>query len=274
MPPKENMFHKSWFDFLEEIEAAKRMLEFKRNEEIFFRGHTQVRYRLLPGIFRNLEKGISKKQIWDNESDMFYEFRARAKEVHNGNLTDWDILFYMQHHGVNTRLLDWSESFGVALYFAMLNYEKGKSNPCIWILNPYKLNETYHGSRDMYAPENLDITDKSTREVSSYSDYLLYGRADDMIWWKQPLAIYPIRRVDRLTTQGGYFTIHGTDVRPIEEIIAPSKRIWRKIELPDEAAESALLFLDQAGINHYTMFPDLDGLSNYLNKKYFDQKIV
>ncbi len=268
------MFHKSWLTFLESVESAKAELDFRKNEEIFFRGHAQNHYQLLPGLFRNLDRGIPKNELWDNESDMFYEFRARAKEVHNGNLTDWDILFYMQHHGVNTRLLDWSESFGVALYFALINFEKERSTPCIWILNPYKLNETYHHSRDMYAPENLDIVNKQTHERSSYSDFLLYRNPEDMIGWKQPLAIYPIRRVDRLTTQGGYFTIHGTDVRPIEKIISPGKKIWKKIELPASATDSALLFLEQSGINHYTMFPDLDGLSNYLNKKYFNLKIV
>ncbi|MBL0183751.1 MAG: FRG domain-containing protein [Chitinophagaceae bacterium] len=268
------MFHKSWVVFLEEIKAAKKDLEFKDYEEVFFRGHIQVTYKLLPGIFRKLSDKLSEEKLWEIESDMFYEFRARAKEVHSGNLSDWDILFYMQHHGVFTRLLDWTESFGVALYFAMLDYEKGISKPCIWMLNPYKLNEVYHCSRDMYAPEKLDGFDQVKGKSLSYADFLLHGTPGDLIWWKQPLALYPIRRVDRLTTQGGYFTIQGTDVRPIEDIIDPSENIWRKIPLPDDAYESALLFLDQAGINHYTMFPDLDGLSIFLNKKYFELKIV
>lgn len=262
------MFHKSWISFMHDIEKAKKELDFKKNEEIFYRGHTHNEHTLLPGLFRNLISGYSKNDLWENESDMFYEFRARAKEVHNGNLTDWDILFYMQHHGVQTRLLDWSESFGVALYFALLNYDKQKSSPCIWLVNPYKLNEVYHEARDLFAPENLDYPDNKTKETSSYAEYLLFDKPEDMIWWKEPIAIYPIRRVDRLTTQGGYFTIHGTNVKPIEQIIPLKKNIWRRVELPVNAIESAFLFLGQSGINHFTMFPDLDGLARYLNKKY------
>ena len=262
------MFNKSWLNFIGQVEKAKKDLQFKKNEEIFFRGHTHNTHTLLPGLLRNLGSRFSKADLWDNESDMFYEFRARAKEVHNGTLSDWDILFYMQHHGVQTRLLDWSESFGVALYFALLNYDKEKSSPCIWLLNPYKLNETYHESRDLYAPENLDIIDKKTREESSYAEFLLYDKPEDMIWWKEPIAIYPIRRVDRLTTQGGYFTIHGTNIKPIDQVIPAKKNIWKKIEVPHEAIESAFLFLEQSGINHFTMFPDLDGLARYLNRKY------
>ena len=263
------MFDKPWHTFLQEIETAKADLDFRKNEEYFFRGHTQTTHTLLPGILRNLNNGFSEKALWENESDMFYEFRARAKEVHNGNLCDWDVLFYMQHHLVKTRLLDWTESFGVALYFALLNYDETKSTPCIWLLNPYKLNHLYREIRDLYAPENLDQYDNEEEEWLSYADYLLYENPKDVLWWDKPIAIYPIRRVDRLTTQGGYFTIHGTDTRPIEKMIPASKKVWKKIQVPKAAIKSALLFLEYSGINHFTMFPDLDGLAKFLNSKYF-----
>lgn len=261
------MASKSWANFLEDIERAKAQLDFKKNEECFFRGHTHTDHRLVPGLLRYLDFKVPIEEVWYNESDMFYEFRARAKEVHHGNLTDWDILFYMQHHGVKTRLLDWSESFGVALFFAMYNYTP-ESSPCIWVMNPYKLNELSTEHRDLYAPENLDQYNYKEEEWESYADFLLYDQPSK-IWWKQPIALYPIRRVDRLTTQGGYFTIQGKDARPIDQIISVRKNIWRKLPIPKEAINGAQLFLEQAGINQFTMFPDLDGLARYLNKKYF-----
>jgi hypothetical protein len=269
------MYSKSWEAFIVAIERAKKDLDFQKNEEYFFRGHSRTDYHLLPSLFRPLStKLFTKSQLWDNESDSFYEFKARAKEVHSGNLNDWDILFFMQHHGARTRLLDWSESFGVALYFALLNFDPATSKPCIWLLNPYRLNETYYGDRDLYAPENLDNWNDDEEEYLSYSDYILYEKPDDILWWNKPIALYPIRRVDRLTTQGGYFTIHGKDLRPIEQMIPARKNIWRKIDLPMDAVDSAFLFLEQAGISHFTMFPDLDGLANYLNRKYYGDKII
>lgn len=273
------MYSESFLLFMRNVEQAKLQLNFLANEEVFFRGHSKEDYQLLPNIFRPLNQGFTKAKLWENESDTFYEFRARAKEVHSGDLSDWDILFFMQHHGAKTRLLDWSESFGVALYFALLNYDPATCTPCIWILNPYRLNELYHDSRDLFSPENLDDwlpdddEDEDDYEWSSYSDYLLYDNPDEVLWQK-PVALYPIRRVDRLTTQGGYFTIHGTDVRPIEKIIPENRNVWKKIRLPDQAVPDAQRFLEQAGINHFTMFPDLDGLANYLNKKYYNSWIV
>jgi hypothetical protein len=265
---KRSDYTDSWFSFLDQLEHAKHTLRFKRNEECFFRGHSHQLHQLVPGLFRS--KSIKGKYIsddlWDAEYSTFYEFRARAKEVHQGNLSDWDILFYMQHHGCKTRLLDWTENFGVALYFALKGPRNADFSPTIWMLNPYALNEKYHVVRDLYSPEFLD-TYADDGEIYTYSEILNDWEDFD---WEKPIAIYPIRRVDRLTTQGGYFTIHGYDIRPLETIIPPKHNIWRKIVLPSEAIGDAEDFLEMAGINDFTMFPDLDGLAQYLNRKYFN----
>ena len=103
----------------------------------------------------------------------------------------------------------------------------------------------------------------------SYGDLLLYSEPTDVFSWDEPIGLYPVRRADRLTTQSAYFTIHGNDCRPIEQIVPKSKKICDKIDIPTDAIESADKFLEHAGINQFTLFPDLDGLSKYLNMKYF-----
>jgi hypothetical protein len=253
----------AWLDFLEQHHKAKNELGFRKNEECFYRGHTSKTHKLTPGIFRGLKTQSSKisPKLWTAEYNMFFEFRARAKEVHGNALSDWDILFFMQHHGCRTRLLDWTENFGTALFFALLNADDKTSTPTIWLLNPYKLNEVYQGSNDLYSPEFIDIEDEL-----SYSDRLIN---DKEFWWDMPIAIYPIRRVERLNSQGGYFTLHGNNILPLEDIVPAGEGIWRKLELPRKAIPDARIFLEMAGINMFTMFPDLDGLSRYLNSKYF-----
>jgi len=222
-----------------------------------------VPHQLHPGLFRQLKEDQKNipDDLLDNESAMFFEFRSRAKEVHKEPLSDWDILFYMQHHGCKTRLLDWTENFAVALYFAMQHSTHGQSSPTIWLLNAYAMNEKYHDVRDLYSPEYLD-----TDEGGSYSDIM---NRDIEFDWKKPIGLYPIRKVDRLTTQGGYFTIHGVEVQPINKLISEKANIWKKVVLPEKAIEGTKGFLNLAGINEFTLFPDLDGLSRYLNQKYF-----
>jgi hypothetical protein len=264
-----------WFNFLAELEETKTQLGFETNEECFYRGHLQPDWTLSPGLLRNVKPYKSKlitKEVWEVESDLYYEFRSRARVLHNENMSDWDVLFTMQHHKVRTRLLDWTEMIGVAVYFALFDYDASRLKedclPCIWLFNPYTFNEHYHGSRDLWDPENLDYYDGSN---SSYSELLLGIHGSEggkMFYWDEPIALYPLRKNDRLTSQGGYFTIHGNNILPIEDL--PNKdQFLRQVFLPHEAVEDARRFLGQAGINDFTMFPDLDGLAKYLNSKYF-----
>ena len=266
-------YSKSWLQFLSEVERVKESLDFEENEECFFRGHTQTSYSLIPGLYRGLKKHYKKipDYLWQTESDLFYEFRSKARDLHSLNLIDWDILFYMQHHGVKTRLLDWSESLGVAMYFALLDYKKDLSNPCIWIMNPFKLNEEYHESRDLWDPILLNYYENYYKKGESYDDLILYENTGDIIPWNEPIALYPVRRASRLATQSGYFTVHGNDSRPIEKIIPEGKKIYKKIVLPHQAVDSAKAFLEHAGINQFSLFPDMDGLAEYLNKKYLSK---
>lgn len=265
-------YSKDWLHFLSEVDNARSDIGFGVNEECFYRGHTQESYKLIPGLYRGVTK-IKKRipdDLWDNESDIFYEFRSKAKELHSQNLNDWDLLFFMQHHGVRTRLLDWTESLAVAIYFALLNYDSAKSHPCIWIMNPYKFNEKYHNSRDLWDPPLLNFYANYDKEGESYSELMLYENTGDIMPWDEPIALYPMRRANRLVTQSGYFTIHGNDSRPIEQIVTQPKTMLRKVAIPKTAVKSAFAFLEHAGVNHFTLFPDLDGLSRQINYQYFE----
>ena len=250
----------AWANFLRTVDRERRLLGFEQDEECFFRGHQEQTWDLSPTLLRHCKKrGLTKPaEIRDFEASLYFEFRARARELHDQSPNEWDILFSMRHHGVATRLLDWTETLGVAVFFALRD-ASDESQPCVWLLNPYALNERSWKIRDLVAPEYLPQGDYD------FSDYLVDYSKSAGFDWDEPVALYPIQRNARLHAQRGFFTIHGEDIRPLDDMV-PS--VVRQVPLPRDSWEDARLFLRDAGIDEFLMFPDLDGLARHLHGKY------
>jgi hypothetical protein len=266
-----------WTEFLEETAEAYKALNLDKNDECFYRGHSNSTWPLSPSLLRGMPASkmrtakfpVISMDRWYTESNLYYEFRSRARELEVG-LTDWDVLFFMQHYRVRTRLLDWTESFGVALYFALNDYNPEVEQPCIWLMNPYSYNLEFGQGNDLWEPSRLDKYGED-EPFYSYSDLLLgnyHTENRTLFYWDTPVALYPARRNNRLTNQAGYFTIHGNNVAPLD-IICTNEKILRKVIIPHQAVAEGREFLKLAGINHFSMFPDLEGLATYLNVKYF-----
>ena len=269
--------YKAWTEFRHELDKACDEVgcNEESGEEPWFRGESMSTYELLPSLFRatrrrNLANGkaaiteAQRKEIWEMESDLFWEFSARARELFGVIENDWDILFAMQHYGTPTRLVDWTEVLGVALYFAVGAKAPAKgASPCIWVLNPYELNrQSDWGCDDLLAPDNLGWDD-SEEEMYSYSELLLESGID----WDLPVAIYPRQRNARIHAQRGWFTIHGDKFEPLN-MRQQSEPYLRRVTVSEGAVEYGLQFLEDAGLNHYALFPDLQSLSQHLMQKY------
>src|SRR5262249_25033565 len=136
----------------------------------------------------------------------------------------------LQHHGLPTRLLVWSESFGIALYFALAEQPQ---RPAIWVLNPYTLNRATTGRHGVYEIDDLQ---------SGYDSYFLQKTTN---FPADILAIRPRRYVTRVATQLAGFTLHRDLAKPLEQLHPVAVR---KFSIPQSAVDGARQFLTLAGI--------------------------
>jgi hypothetical protein len=109
-PPWDRVRVDSWLDFQTKIE---RYLTGKW----LFRGVGSARHELIPSVGRQRE---SVGYSLSGEKELFEQFRREALPFLSSRpSTPWEWLALAQHHGVPTRLLDWSESPLVSLFFAV-----------------------------------------------------------------------------------------------------------------------------------------------------------
>ena len=95
-----------WYDVLEAVRAAREQLGDPAT--VWYRGHSNGHWSLIPGLHR-WPDGLAKEQA------LFGEFQRSAARLVTKRDDDWETLFDMQHYGVPTRLLDWTEALGVAM---------------------------------------------------------------------------------------------------------------------------------------------------------------
>lgn len=106
--------------------------EWGAGARVWFRGHRDAEWNLHP-------LGLRKRVPPKSEHDLFVEFKRRARGlIDHLPTTEWAWLYLAQHHGLPTRLLDWTESAHVGLFFALhgkLGSTPTDCDACVWILN-------------------------------------------------------------------------------------------------------------------------------------------
>ncbi len=205
----------------------------------FYRGQADASWKLLPAFAR--QGGTPTL-----EGILYYDFIARAGNLLQPDPSGWSQLFVMQHHGIPTRLMDWTTTFAIALYFAVRD---GKEDAAVWILDPYVLNKTSWEDESLPAPGELE------------SDYYRWFVTRKKVLATKVVAISPTLNNPRLFNQRAAFTLHGELKTPLEDLFPDAVR---KIVIPGSARTEAKEFLRLAGISEYSLFPDLDGLARDL----------
>jgi len=227
-----------------------------------FRGHTNSSWELETTLERLLKPIGWKADLAINcETYSINLFQSRAhhyisKEQIPDSILGWIAL--MQHHGVPTRLLDFTESPFFALFFAFNGVPANQEESCaIWAIN----------WRDIMKNSVAFLKQQEKGFSYTYSDILtnqddiferyVYGKAHNILWVTEP-KIFNLR----LERQKGTFILSVNIQQRIIDIISTlSPEQVHKIVIPARLTRDVFKILNDMGIDNSRLFANLEGLS-------------
>lgn len=213
------------------------------DDDILFRGQ-QTDEPLLPKIARvKLHKGAV---IIDVEKEMLQEFQRQALPFLEINpQTDWDWLAVAQHHGMATRLLDWTVNPFAALWFAVEQPPKKKRKPphslkpgVVWVFRTQR------------------------------KDYVSDLKHDNPFKVDRTRIFRPRHITRRIVSQSGWFTVH--KYVPTKKGFLPLEKnktyqpYLQKILIEPSEFSQIRRELDRCGFNSAALFVDIDGLCRHI----------
>ena len=230
---------------------------------VWYRGLRSSRYKLLPTLHRFDIPVASEAHLMNRFKQNAHEFLDERPQG------EWEWMLLARHHGLPSRLLDWTENPLAALFFAS-DTSGIRSNGVLWCLTPTDLNIIANPTEpsSLALPMLLD-----EGEPSAGDQFLNIYRTSSVSLSREDLSVPPaavlsIRTTKRIQAQMGVFTIHHSDTTPLEEWGTQS-HLWRFI-IPNEAKPSIRTELQGVGINALTLFPELDNVAEEAKRGYDD----
>lgn len=253
------------------------------NQRWIYRGQSRAAWGLEPTIERRVPKNSARV----SESQLLWDFKRMATPLsdrapHFDDTPSW--LALMRHHGAPTRILDWTDSPYVALFFACDEGERQDDDKdqksSVWVLNATLIRDETEKQIARIVPKRAEWKTLDLSCQEHFDQVALYA-FDDRTGGNPNkdeglIAELPPRWANaRMAFQQGTFLIncnHTLGFMQSLEIMmtgpSPSSDSWvRKLVFPWTLREKIWNFLYDRNIHPFTLFPDLDGLARLLKLK-------
>ena len=252
--------------------------------DLFFRGHANYTWRLVPNVFRPFSRDGYTKPV--NQVSQVLEdfnipklnlylpylelknnlmFKRYIKSCDQEYEDDFNLYEIGQHHGIPTRLLDWSKNLFKALFFACYDAKNLDSNGVVYGFNPDPIFLDNLIGNLCHMPH--PIVEQSTERAKENLAKAVFGDSESALHWDTQVPpcivpnIEPHCSDQRFFGQQGGFTIHNSEfINFLELPFFPALRIV----IPYYLKSGLIYVLNKFGINYQTLFPDLDHFALHL----------
>jgi hypothetical protein len=271
-------------DLVEEDNPAKTWTDFQTwattlDDGWSFRGHAIADWRLEATLERATTQLVlallgtgayfSRERLkpGDHEKEILLEFQRGAHQYitptpADDEIVDW--LALMQHHGAPTRLLDWTRSPYVALYFA-LERAQPKDRSAIWAIDRHWMDRA--SARAMKKHDRRCPDPSDFKGMCQYINRMLFKPNNPAVI----VPVNPVRMNDRMTAQQGHFLCNLSHGESFDVTLFTMLRTSRtrtpavkKLIVEQEQRIEMLKELRRMNLHSASLFPGLDGFARSL----------
>lgn len=253
----------SWSELNEMLFAGSWNPELQRFRSPYaFRGLASTDHHLSNSLLR---LAAGRASISTLEQSLLRNFSKYAHaQPAPGVDSVWHWLALGQHHGLPTRLIDWTYSPFVALHFATDHPEEYEQDGVVWCVNFVEANTLL--------PKRLKAIVQEEQSQTFTIDMLAEFRSlkafDSLAHEPFVLFIEPPSLDTRILNQFALFSLMPDPSARLDTFLEAHPDLCRRVVVPAELKWEVRDKLDQANINERTLFPGLDGLSRWLERYY------
>lgn len=250
----------SWLDLHDKLFRSVWQPEIRRfRAQLAYRGLSDAGYELTTSLMR-LGPGFEHM-----EKHLLRNFRKYAHRDAVTSDSSWNWLTMAQHHGLPTRLLDWTFSPYIAMHFATANLEKFDRDGVIWAVDYIKVHQTLPDvlrrqlsaeRADLFTVEMLDHVVPTTDVLDSVCD-------ESVMLFLEPPSVD-----DRVVNQYALLSVMSDPTQRVDHWLASRPGFYGRYIIPAELKWEIRDKLDQANVTERVLFPGLDGLSTWLKRNY------